>query len=261
MDPHAIPSVQKGNVIVMADSGWGDAQIQDIAAVLSSAREQLLRDTSLDLPSVLVVHGANVPLMHRDLDGSNVKVTLTSVGRRWCQFAFQFGHEMCHAVAWHTRNGDGYAWAGSVENSWLEESFCEASSYLVLERMAETWRVSPPYDNWKEYADQLKTYLQDHKNEITSSRPADFRTWFNHEETSLRSDPLQRQKNQIIAERLLPYMQKSSSALTAISKIRKFKQVDGMSLTQFFKPWHANSTAEEGAIIITIASEFGCLLD
>ena len=50
----------------------------------------------------------------------------------WCQFAYQFSHELCHVLSDYERLGEG-------PNGWFHEAICELASVFTLRRMAERW--------------------------------------------------------------------------------------------------------------------------
>src|SRR5689334_21229300 len=82
------------------DEGWGDAAPVDIRKVLESAGQALLAQVpDLKLPPIEVSRSRKGPLtLFESGPRGEFRVRLDVEGRGWAQFAFQFGHELCHIV-------------------------------------------------------------------------------------------------------------------------------------------------------------------
>src|SRR3954464_4731723 len=87
--------------------GFGAREV-DIRAVLLSAAQAIWQhcpNTEWREPGFFIYHSSDVPItayQHR-ADG-RVAIGLTTTGNHWAQFAYQFAHEFCHALAGHAND-------------------------------------------------------------------------------------------------------------------------------------------------------------
>lgn len=144
---------------------FGGASAADITAVLRSAGDAIWKhcqNTKWSVPGFFIFHSAESPITvfdHR-ADG-RIAIGLTSQGTLWSQFAYQFSHEFCHALAGHADDWRSTWIRAKKANHWLEESFCETASLFAMRVMAQSWRTDAPYPNWKSYAESLAGYVAD----------------------------------------------------------------------------------------------------
>ena len=59
-------------------------------------------------------------------------VKLNTEKTYWCQYAFQFAHELGHIICGYKK--------GDRSNLWFEETICETASLFVLRRMTKEWK-------------------------------------------------------------------------------------------------------------------------
>jgi hypothetical protein len=120
----------------------------------------------------------------------------------------------CHCNDWHK------PWIGMRKaNQWLEESLCETASLFALRSMSRSWRTKPPYPNWKDYAPALADYADGRiqaAQRLLSNSPS-FGNWFRDNEPSLRQNATLREKNTVIAIRLLPIFEANPAGWEAIT--------------------------------------------
>lgn len=241
--------------IRVADEGWGDAAPVDIRKVLESAGRALLAQVpDLKLPPIEVSRSRKGPitLFERGPRGE-FRVRLDVEGRSWAQFAFQFGHEICHIVC------------GCVDHPnpdlWFEESLCEASSLYVLGRMAEEWKVRPPYANWKGYAPALQKYRDDRLAQQQLPEGTSLAEWFREKEAILRKDPHQRPLNGVAAVALLPVFEAAPGNWAALPFVNTVRGDGTRSFPRYLGDWSRSAPEKHRAFIATIASRFGTPTD
>jgi len=239
----------------VAEEGWGDADPGDIRQVLRSAgRALLLQIPDLPLPTIEVSRSRKGPItLFERWPKGEFRVLLDVEGRGWAQFAFQFGHELCHIVC------------GCVDHAnpdlWFEESLCEASSLFVLGRMAEEWTVRPPYANWKDYAPALQKYREERLALQKLPEGVTLAEWFREKEATLRRDPHQRPLTGVAASALLPLFETAPehwAALTSLNAVRG----DGIrKFPRYLGDWSRSAPEKHREFIATIASRFGTPAD
>jgi hypothetical protein len=239
---------------------WGLASLGDITAVVRSAGDQIWQHCSrsqLDL--IRVYHRRDFPVTDILRDWKNrISIGLASKDTRWSQFAFQFGHEFCHALTQHSGIGK-HGWHNLQHaNMWFEESLCETGSLFALRRMSEAWRTAPPLPQWRGYAPAFSMYagarlaLPQHR--LPPGVP--FPVWFHQNEPALRACPTLREKNTIIASQMLPILEENPSGWDALPFLnlgaRDFKKPFTRHLTE----WEQIVPADLRPFVSKIAAVF-----
>jgi hypothetical protein len=239
------------------------AREADIRAVVLSAGQGIWQhcpNTEWREPGFFVYHTTDAPVtayQHR-ADG-RVAIGLTSTGNHWSQFAFQFSHEFCHALAGHSNDFARLWIRGRKANMWLEESFCETASLFAMRAMGERWKTAPPYPNWKSYADALTQYARDRSEAAAISLPREkpFLDWFRENEASMREKATIREKNNVVAGQLLPLFEAQPAGWEAITFLNLGRRDPEETLATRFAEWSAAAPATQRGFIAKIAGVFG----
>lgn len=244
--------------------GFTGASARDIVAVLQSAGSEIWKhcpNTLWKVPGFFIFHSEDHPITRFDhtLDG-RVAIGLTTLGTYWSQFAFQFSHEFCHALAGHSNDWNGTWIRGRKSNHWLEESICEVASLFAMRSMAKTWEIAPPYPNWKNYAPALSKYAGDRLQQVESNRGTGFSfpRWFAEHETKMRKQATQRDWNNIVAAELLPCFEAEPSGWESIAFFNRTDHRDPEKpLTAHFGDWSKSAPAAQRPFVARIAAKFG----
>lgn len=227
--------------ISVQPSDWGSAQVQDIEAVLGSVADVLAPYFPLHASDRVQVafdkQGPRV-LFERSPEGAYL-VHLNVRDTRWDQFSYQFSHELCHIFANFERRrigGDGNV----RDHQWFEEALCEAVSMLVLDRMASTWKHSPPHPGWEHYAPAFREYAARVRNEsrrrLRPNQSTQARYRDNQEE--LEGDPYLREKHGVLAGKLLPLLEDAPDGLQAIAYLNLEKPYPRGSFRAYLESWY-----------------------
>ena len=141
-------------------------------------------------------------------------VMLRTTGKRWAQYSYQFAHEFCHLLS-------GYERLAGSANAWFHESICELASLFTLRSMAVTWETDAPYPNWTNYAESLRGYVERHVNTVKDALPGDAEvgSWLRRHELEGRTDPTNREANQIVALRMLPVFERHPEGWDALRRL------------------------------------------
>ena len=173
-------------------SDWGDAQLCDIKILLEDTASHLNQLLRIPFAGEIYVKAAppndETPrALYRCSPHEPFVIQLNTRNRLWCQFAYQFSHEFCHVLSRHECLRDN-------PNNWFHETICEIASVFTLRRMAERWRTNPPYPSWADYAESLKSYVQEHLScqELQLPAGVTLPTWLLSHEEELRKCPYQR---------------------------------------------------------------------
>lgn len=193
--------------IEIAPGDWGGADVRDIHLVLTSVAEVFLDHVKLtrDDLKLRVIPRAGTPrvLYERGHEGQYV-IQLTARDQIWVQYAYQFAHELCHIVSNFDRRVVGDE--AVQENQWFEEALCETAALFTLKRLGVVWASNPPTRNWMGYGKSFASYAAYLSNEPHRHLGAtrSLRDWYAENHVSLRDDPYQRRKNEVVASTLLP---------------------------------------------------------
>ena len=220
--------------ISVRECDWGDAERDNIKSLLQDVSFHIIRnlrdpfDTKIRVMNLPTEHSPRV--FYQQPSDDTYCVNLTSKGRDWCQFAYQFAHELCHVIANFQRLRDN-------PNGWFHEAICEVGSIFALRRMGERWRTQPPYPNWTEYAELLIDYAQRSADRHTSNSPVgSFNVWLFEIEEEMRRCAYLRDKNGIVAMRLLPVFEQYPSGWNAVRRLPQSTE----RIAAYIKAWKAS---------------------
>lgn len=242
--------------IEVLKENWGDAPAADILAVCVSAGSELTKYFHGRTFSPIQVgnseRGVPITLFKKGPNGE-IRVELTTRGTFWCQYAYQFGHELCHILC-NCRPDQN-------PQKWFEESLCETASIFVVRRMAESWRIAPPYPNWSSYADALAKYADEHVSKTDTINEASFAEWYRLHQTGLQMTGTNRQLNQIVAVRvLLPLLEKEPRHWRSLNWLNQWDPNDRLTFTDYLQDWHTRVPDEHKPFVAAIAAQFETLL-
>jgi hypothetical protein len=230
--------------------GWGGAVPADVRKVLESAGSALAKNfPGVELPPIQISPRGGPIVLHQRLADGTLQVQLDTGGNYWSQYAFQFGHEMCHILCRFDRDPTG--------NLWFEESLCEMASLFVLRRMSETWRRDPPYPNWKAYADSLATYARDYTDQARLPQGTSLAAWYREHAGALAKTATDRERNRVVAVALLPKFEAEPQHWAAVHYLNVAKPAAPQRFAEYLRDWHANVPAEHRKFVAAIAAELG----
>lgn len=251
----ASPSSEAFGVTIHVEGdGWGNAGHDEIEAVLYAVADQLVTHPAavFDQP-IVVTHaqGSPVTLYQRGPRGEYL-VRLSSRDRRWAQYAYQFGHELCHIMSNYAAHD---AKRVVKRNQWFEEALCETAALYVLRSMADAWQRDAPSASWEDYAPVLRTYAERLIAEPHRHLPAGFgpSRWLNANLDRLARDPYQRHYNEVVATLLLPLFEQAPEHWAALHALNRDPLDPVAALPRFLQNWEQNAAPEHRDFIATLA--------
>jgi hypothetical protein len=230
-----------GAPIRIAAFGWGDTETQDLQVVLDAVAAELGRhfpDRRLD--PIRVVPAPDHPMVRyeRGAHGEYV-VELSARDGRWYQFAYQFGHELCHI---YSNYGNKPAVDGAVvaRNQWFEESLCEAAALFTLDRLAARWRAAPPAARWRGYDATFARYAARLASEPHRRLPArlSFVSWFHANARTLEASPYLRDKDEVVSTLLLPLFAADPDGWGAIGYLNARQGDAALAFGDYLAAWY-----------------------
>lgn len=233
--------------IRVAPRGWGDASVEDVAAVLRSTAGAF-PGAAFPPIEVSVTTGSPITLFERG-PGGEIRIKLSAGPRKWAQLAFQFAHELGHVQC-------GYAEYVNP-NLWFEETLCEAASLFALGRLAESWKTEPPYPNWKSYAESLRAYRDERLARGKLPEGVPLAAFVREHEAALRRDPERREDNLRMAAAILPLFEEDPSGWSGLATLNAVRGDATRSLEAYLRDWHRSAPEPRRAFLRALAGRFG----
>ncbi|MBV9998703.1 MAG: hypothetical protein JO015_06265 [Verrucomicrobia bacterium] len=258
-DARVAPAPEPLDIHVQA-GGFGRASSPDIAAVLQAAAGELWRHCrGSRLGGIEVYHRADHPQLDlkRTPDG-RIAIGLTAQGTHWAQYGFQFAHEFCHGLANFADSPQQLERFPPQANLWLEESLCETASLFALRAMSRSWQTDPPYPAWREYAPWLNAYAEQRlrlpEHQLPVGEP--FIGWFRRNQSALRQNAGLRDRNTIIAIRLLPLFESEPRGWETLVFLNHGSADLNASLAQHLSAWRSRCPADLRPFVRRLAAVF-----
>jgi hypothetical protein len=246
-------------IIDVSNGDWGEGRIEDIEKVLYSATSQLWSYFP-SKPSITVkVIPVETGPATWDEKGPNGEFTvqITAKDRHWARYSYEFAHEFCHVLCPSTSKDK------ENPNYWFEEALCDTSSLFVLRRMAETWKTSPPYSNWSDYASALKDYSDDYLRQEHRKLPANtsLAEWYRQNQAELKKDKKLTKRVELVASQLLPLFEETPQNWEVISYLNSGKLDKSKSFDQYLKDWLKYSPEKHQGFVKKIGRLFAITVD
>lgn len=243
----AIPKLQ----IEIRQDNWGAGR-EDILAVCQSAGRELVQFFSgRKLQPILVgqtAKGSPITLYERGANGE-IRVLLNTSDTFWAQYAYQFGHELCHVLC-NYREADN-------PQLWFEESLCETASLFVLRRMADSWKTDPPYKNWKSFAPAFDNYVDARLSDTAKLEEKSFAEWYRNHRAELEKEGTNRALNQVVAVRvLLPLLQMKPQHWQALDSLNQWDPKLRPTFPEYLQDWHDRVPEVHRGFVLAVAQKF-----
>jgi hypothetical protein len=233
--------------------GWGEVSNEAIQTVLYSVAEVLMPQVPKRLVTPIVVSHTDsnpVALYERGPNGE-ILVRLHASAAKWHLYVYEFAHELCHVMSNYQRN---VAAGTSKHNQWLEETLCETASLFTLKQLAASWSVSPPSAAWSPRAEKLQRFFDLLIGEQHRQLPADLplASWLRENEEQLRHNPYQREKNDLMANLLLPMFVQHPGQWDSLCYLNLDPTDASSSLERYLLHWYKNAPAEHRPFVADI---------
>lgn len=253
-----VNSRKLGLVIRVDGDDWGGARKGQIETVLYAVADQLLSRLPAKMAApILVSHteGNPVALYDRGPDGE-YRVHLHASGERWYLYAYEFAHELCHIMSNYDEN---LSTDRRKDNQWFEESLCETASLYTLKSLAATWETSPPSSEWLRQVPYLRDYFDLLIGERHRHLPqhTGLGGWMGDLEPQLRRDPYQREKNQVVANQLLPLFEAYPESWDALSYLNLGPDDAHNELWLYLRNWYDNVPMQHKPLVAGVLGLLG----
>jgi hypothetical protein len=240
------------DLLVVRD-GW-EADRETVRKTLESTAGELWQFfPNRELPPIIVYpQGGPITLFQRGPNGEIV-IRLNTGKTYWAQYAFQFSHELCHVLCQYDADPHG--------NDWFEEAICELASMFTLRRMGETWKASPPFSHWKDFAPHLTSYAEDLIRSARLSEGKTLAVWYAEHAGQLQGTATNREMNRVVAAALLPLFEQGPEHWEAVTYLNDGSPPTPQSFREFVADWHQHAPEQHRDFIRRIAAEFGLTIE
>ena len=218
--------------LTIESEDWGDVETNEIHKVLRSTLSlfELSSPTLQKRPIVVSPTADNPRVLYELRDGHAYQIQLTAKNRHWCQYVFQFAHELGHIMCNFRKENHA--------NLWFEESICEVASLYALSKIGNKWVEIHNDTNAKSYAQEFEKYRIHRIKE--SSYPENFQlaVWWNQNRFILSQNPHLRKQNIWVALTLYDlFDQNPTIAWSAFFYLNKSPTHRKADFEQYLQTW------------------------
>ncbi|MEM7217701.1 MAG: hypothetical protein AAF515_05010 [Pseudomonadota bacterium] len=172
-------------------------------------------------------------------------------GSRWSQIAFQLSHELTHLLSNHRE-------VQTHKYKWFEESLCELGSRANLKHMARLWETHGLPD-LSSYSHHLDDYVQER--ERNTEQVNKFDDWLGRHLPEMQQNSVLRERNDVIAARLLPVFEQSPELWVAVSFLNTWTPNPADSLEDYLSDWQHQCPPELQQPLSRVAERMGTLTE
>lgn len=239
-------------IIITGD--FGDADSENIVKVLESTAEQLLRETpQRRLGTILVSPSKDVPIsLFAKGPSGEYQIRLATRDRYWAQYAYQFAHEVCHLLCNYDQKRTG-------DKQWFEEALCETASLFAMQKMAEKWKESPPYANWKSFSRELQDYVNDILARRDRRLPSDLAMpeWYRINSEGLRKDRQSTERTKLVSTYLLALFEDDPTGWETLTWLNTGADDATIPFPEYLAGWKARCPEKHRPFVGRVESLFG----
>lgn len=218
--------------LAVENGNWGATSLNAIHAVLESVRGVLVEafGKEPDQPVRVSTWSGEYPLAV--YDRRPYQILLTARDTYWCQYVYQFSHELCHILT----NFDRHK---RHRHKWFEESLCELSSFFVLHRLAKVWAENPPpgISGAAEFAPNHRTYAEDTKTKYRNLPIGGLPGWLAENIRTLEECPDRRDLNGVMAVALLDRFRDEPSLWYDCSWLNHWNPSANATFSDYLDSW------------------------
>lgn len=248
-----INSRKLGLVIRVEGGGWGNARREAIETVLYAVADEILvrLPKKLSVPIVVSHTDGNPMALYERGPNGEYEVLLHAKDEQWHLYVYEFAHELCHILANYEENIGADP---NRYNQWFEEALCETASLFTLRSLAATWEKSPPGPEWSPHAAKLKRFFDLLINEGHRRLPPDspLALWLKENGDELKNNPYLRQKNEVVANLLLPLFAARPENWDALAYLNLNPVSARRNLRDYLRHWYEHAPAEHKLFIARV---------
>ena len=226
--------------IRIVNGNWGGTGLLAIHDVLRTTYEVLIQAFGKQPDAAInVARWDQSPQVFYDRRPYEVRIN--SQDTYWCQYVYQFSHELCRILT----NFDEHR---SHAFKWFEEALCELAALFVLHRIPDAWMARPPSNVFgaKEYAPSFRSYAQDIVSGHVQPGLAALPSWLDEHTAELEADPCIREFNRCVAIALLGHFLEDPSLWRDCGQLNNWDAGTNRSFQEYLAAWSAHVESQGG---------------
>ena len=231
--PYTVWASNVEGLLTVANGNWGATSLAAVRAVLGSAYDILTNafGTGPDAPVRVARWDQGPRTLH---DNRPYEIRLNARDRYWCQYVYQFSHELCHVMV-------GFDHYKVHRHKWFEETLCELASLFVLYRLAAVWDEAPPPDiiGVQDFASNHRTYADDIQTKYRTIVDGHLPEWLTRNIESLEADPCRRDLNGVVAVSLLDRFREDPSLWRDCGSLSQWDPSRDATFADYLDSWAA----------------------
>ena len=217
--------------LIVESGNWGATSRTAMRAVLTSAAGVLLEafGTPPDAP-VRVARWDQAPRVFHDMRPYEIRISARDT--YWCQYVYQFSHELCHVMT-------GFDRFKGHRHKWFEESLCQLAALFVLHRLAEVWAEEPPPHIYgaSEFAPNHATYAEGMEENYRVSPGIALPGWLAANIGTLEADPLRRDLDGAVAVALLDHFRRDPTLWRDCLSLNRWDPSADTTFSDYLESW------------------------
>lgn len=247
--------------VKVAPGNWGGADPRDIETLLAAVADEFrsyVADAWQEPVEIRVVPRGSPRVLYERGRGGEYVVQLSARSHNWFQYVYQFSHELCHIFS-RFDHKEHHGEEVASGNQWFEESLCETAALYTLKHLAVSWADNPPARQWAGYGPTLAAYAEFLQGQAHRRLPAahGIDRWYQENRESLSENPYLREKNEQLANALLPLFEQSPERWRAIARLNSDPASAGKDFPAFLGDWYLACPAEEREVVQQTMALFG----
>ena len=219
-------------LLTVKDGDWGATSLKEIHAVLESVCGVLVEAFGKEPDYPVRVSPWSRKYALAVYDQRPYQIFLTARDTYWCQYVYQFSHELCHILT----NFDRHR---GHRHKWFEECLCEMSSLFVLHRLAQVWTENPPPDilGAPVFAPNHRTYAEEIKTKYRKPPVAGLSGWLAENIRTLEECPVRSKLNGMMAVALLDRFRDEPSLWCDCSWLNHWNPSSDATFSDYLDSW------------------------
>ncbi len=221
-------------LLTVVNGNWGATSLAAVRAVLASAYDVLTN--AFGTPPDAPVRVARWDQDPRALDHKRpYEIRLNARDRYWCQYVYQFSHELCHAMTGFDRHG-------KHKHKWFEETLGEMASLFVLYRLATVWEETPPRDivGAKDFASNHRSYAEAIQAKCPEVLDSHLPEWLARNIEHMETDRYIRDINRVVAVSLLGRFREDPSLWEDCASLNRWDPGVDATFADYLDSWAAS---------------------
>lgn len=221
-------------LVAVANGDWGGTSLHAVHAVLHSAAFVLCEAFGRIPDAPIRVHpGSGPPMVAWDRRPYWIRISARDT--YWCQYVYQFSHELCHVLVNFDR-------VRRHRHKWFEESLCELASHFVLRRLSADFRQDPPPDvlGARDFAPYFRTYADEVAKRAPPLPPDGLPAWLREKLPALEENPAARDLNLTAATAMLNSFLKDGSLWRDCGSLNLWDATLDHSFADHLESWTAH---------------------